>query len=121
MPANDAHEFVVRIQDFMDDKLIRDHITIDGIDVYLLKDDRSDGDFPVIRFVASHDLDTDLLVALAYDVAIELFSETIGDDACDILVRERSGHLNAHSDLIDFHHGDQPHVIVDVLIQDSMS
>jgi hypothetical protein len=56
---------------------------------------------------------------IAYDVATCLLSETTNSDACDVIVRERSGHLNLHDDLTDIPSDD--YVVVDAAVTDYLS
>lgn len=59
-----------------------------------------------------------LLRDLAYEVVTTLLSETTNNDACDVVVRERSGHLKDHGDLVQAGLSVNPWLIVDAEIMD---
>lgn len=67
----------------------------------------------------------DLLRGLSYELVTTLLSETTNNDACDVTVRERSGHLNDHEDLPAHvrrgHQRRDAHVVVDAKVEDELS
>lgn len=57
----------------------------------------------------------------AYDLLATLLSETTNNDACDVVIRERSAHLDAHPDLDGFHGEVFGTVVIDAVILDELS
>lgn len=57
----------------------------------------------------------------AYDLLTTILSETTNNDACDVVIRERSAHLDAHPDLDGFHGEVFGTIIIDAVILDELS
>lgn len=74
-----------------------------------------------LRVVTRSSDHTHLCREFAYDLLTTLLSETTNNDACDVVIRERSAHLDAHPDLDGFHGEVFGTVIIDAVIMDELS
>jgi hypothetical protein len=77
-----------------------------------------------IRLIAPIDHpEADRLRTIAYDTATSYLSETTNNDACDIVVRERSAHFDLHEDLKWLHDPEHPlhAIVVDAIVKDSLT
>lgn len=70
-----------------------------------------------IRAIVPMEVVEDGLFQFVANVLTTLLSETTNNDACDVTVRERSAHLDSHTDLDGFH-DDLMHVIYDAKVED---
>lgn len=79
-----------------------------------------------IRLISKMDnaeIKPDELRNLGYDLATTLLSETTNNDACDVIVRERTAHFSYHDDIPNYVKNSQfgEYIVVDVTIEDELS
>src|SRR5262245_46743125 len=93
----------------------------DGLTVHLHAD--PDLECPVVRFVANmQQIDRpEEIMDLAFNMAESVLTTLTDHDACDVVVRVRSGHFDIHEDLRYLELEGFTHFVVDARVEDSLT
>jgi hypothetical protein len=116
-PARNNLDFIDAILEMKDEANDEAIAIVNDVTVYIIANENHETDDLRFILAKNHPL-VDSFLQIAYDVACTIFSETTNDDACDVIVRERSAHFQHHPDLRD---APNDVVVYDVEILDSMS
>ena len=105
---------------------VYDHyVELGGFTTHLHKEETSNGEVSTIVRIVAPMMKMDSLPNLrdlVYELATMLLSETTNNDACDVVVRERSAHFHTHEDLIYLNlKDDLSVVVVDAYVEDYLT